>query len=132
MASPCVVCNTKSSSCWFLVSQKNVKECFDITGVDGSSVCASCRTDLTQWKNTGGKCNSYFKKANSRSQKHKTKRFQARESWSESFQSSGQNEIQLTPSEPYLPLCSLPEHLLVDIFSFLAISDPPHLRLTCH
>ena len=132
MASRCVVCNMRSSSRWFLVSQENVKKCFDVTGVDGSSVRASCRRDLTRWKNTVGNCNSYFKKANFRGQKHKTKRFQARESRSESFQSSGQNESQLTRSELSSPLCSLPKHLLVDFFSFLAISDLPHLRLTCH
>ena len=125
----CGVCKTKSSSLWFIISEETVNEtaiCFNIEISPGASLCSSCRGSLSRWRNREPE-EKYFCKADSRGQQFARKTQLAK--------NSRRTAILLNNSESTsqsCPFCHLPDHLLINIFTFLATSDLPRLRLTCH
>ena len=76
----CCVCNTRSSSHWFGVTNElnaDVEKCFRVEiSCEEVYLCASCWRNLTRWRQDGFQCEpeKYFGKANSRENPTKIKR----------------------------------------------------------
>ena len=123
----CYVCSSKSSSRWFKIPKEvseDVCACFNVKEIVGEeSLCASCRRNLTRWregKPTNGK---YFVVANSKGKPFINKATIARQNRKTALLRSNFSEFS--------PLLQLPEDLFLVVAAFLAISDISRLRKTC-
>ena len=123
----CYVCSSKSSSRWFKIPKEvseDVCACFNVKEIVGEeSLCASCRRNLTRWregKPTNGK---YFVAANSKGKPFINKATIARQNRKTALLRSNFSEFS--------PLLQLPEDLFLVVAAFLAISDISRLRKTC-
>lgn len=125
----CYVCSRKSSSRWFKVSEalhEDVWECFKVKErvvLGDEWLCASCRRNLTRWRESRPTDGKYFKIANSRGKRFLNNAPIARQNRKFALFSRNLSEIA--------PLFQLPEDVFLEVAAFLDVSDILRLRQTC-
>lgn len=127
----CYVCSCKSSPCWFKVSEElheDVYACFNIKetvvlGDESLTFCASCRRNLTRWRESRPTNGKYFKIANSRGKPFLNNAPQLDKT--ESLHCSG----GICPKSPHFS--SYQRMFFLQVAAFLDVSDILRLRQTC-
>ena len=112
----CYVCSRKSSSRWFKVSEalhEDVWECFNVKErvvLGDEWLCASCRRNLTRWRESRPTDGKYFKIANSRGKRFLNNAPIARQNRKFALFSRNLSEIA--------PLFQLPEDVFLEVAAF--------------
>lgn len=127
----CCVCNTRSSSRWFGVTNElnaDVEKCFRVEiSCEEVYLCASCRRNLTRWRQDGFQCEpeKYFGKANSRGKPYQNKTAVARENRQAAICNKRKNCWNTCA------LFSLPTDLFLETTALLSVMDILNMRRTC-
>ena len=125
----CYVCNSKTTSRWFRISEEiteDVRKCFNVKEIESQeNLCASCRRNLTRWREGPTNTCKYFTSVNSRGQPCINRSTAARKNRKAAI-------LQGTsPSQEFSLLVALPEELFFLIAGFLSVPDVSRLRQTC-
>ena len=125
----CYVCNSKTTSRWFRISTEiteDVRKCFNVKEIESEEVlCASCRRNLTRWREGATNASKYFVSVNSRGQPCINRSTVARKNRQTAILRSTSHSHELSP------LVALPQELFLFIAGFLSVSDVSRLRQTC-
>lgn len=125
----CYVCNSKTSSRWFRISEEiteDVCKCFNVKVIESQEdLCASCRRNLTRWREGPTNASKYFVSVNSREQPCINRSKIARKNRKTAILRGTSHSHELSP------LVTLPEDLFLFIAEFLSVSDVSRLRQTC-
>ena len=125
----CYVCNSKTTSRWFRISEeitKDVRKCFNVKEIESKGdLCASCRRNFTRWREGPTNASKYFASVNSRGQPCINRSTVVRKNRKTAILRG------TSPSQEFLLLVTLPEELFLLIAGFLSVSDVSRLRQTC-